>query len=95
MPFITTLILPWPRSSLQAISMPIAMDITQQCWPVPHETLATGLSLTFVPYFLLRGLIERVARRWSRETAIDHRRAADESHTHSTSTRSVLPRLTK
>ena len=37
----------------------------------PGETLVVALLLAFVPYLLLRGPIERVARRWFARTEAD------------------------
>src|SRR5262245_59006455 len=50
----------------------VVMDIIYQLivvrWIYPFETLAIAILLAVVPYLLIRGPINRIARRWRRQT---------------------------
>ena len=55
-------------STAKIIILGVVMDSVYQYVVLktfyPGETLVVALLLAFVPYLLLRGLFERVARRW-------------------------------
>jgi hypothetical protein len=42
----------------------------------PVEALIIVLALAFVPYLLIRGRVDRIARWWSRRTSSDHAQGA-------------------
>jgi len=50
----------------------VVMDIIYQFivvrWIYPFETLAIAILLAVVPYLLIRGPVNRIARRWRRKT---------------------------
>src|SRR5262245_7836178 len=50
----------------------VVMDIIYQFivvrWIYPFETLAIAILLAVVPYLLIRGPVNRIARRWQRKT---------------------------
>jgi hypothetical protein len=58
------------KSVARVISLGAAMDVIYQLrvfgWIYPLELVVVVLTLAFVPYLLLRGPVNRVARRWSR-----------------------------
>ena len=58
------------KSVARVISLGAAMDVIYQLrvfgWIYPIELVVVVLTLAFVPYLLLRGPVNRVARRWSR-----------------------------
>ena len=55
------------RIILLAVGMDVVYQITVLQTFYPVEALLIGLQLAFVPYFLLRGPVARVARRWRRD----------------------------
>lgn len=56
------------KSTLRIILLGITMDIIYQLivfrWVYPMEVVVVVLLLAFVPYLLLRGPINRIARHW-------------------------------
>jgi hypothetical protein len=62
-------------STAKIIILGVVMDSIYQYLELktfyPGETLLVALLLAFVPYLVLRGLIERVARRWVAGTQAD------------------------
>jgi hypothetical protein len=58
------------KSVARVISLSAAMDVIYQLrvfgWVYPLELVVVVLILAFVPYLLVRGPVNRIARRWSR-----------------------------
>ena len=60
------------KAIARVIVLAVVMDIIYQLivvrWIYPFETLAIAILLAVVPYLLIRGPINRIARRWRRKT---------------------------
>lgn len=65
------------RSVARVFILAIIMDIIYQWlihrWIYPGEMLILAVILAVVPYLLLRGPINRVARRWRRQPTVTNR----------------------
>jgi hypothetical protein len=66
------------KAVLKVFVMAVALDCVYQLlvfrWVYPVEAMFTGTLLAIVPYVLLRGMINRIARTWIRpqSEAADH-----------------------
>ena len=50
-----------------ALILDLVYQVTQLKWIYPLEALVVAFTLAFVPYLLLRGPVNRLARRWNAE----------------------------
>ena len=68
------------RAVARVFVLAIVMDVIYQWivqgWIYPGETLIVAVVLAVIPYLLVRGPLNRLARRWRRQPAVTNR----ESH---------------
>lgn len=60
------------RVFVLAIVMDVIYQLIVQRWIYPGEMLIVAVALAVIPYLLLRGPVNRLARRWRRRPAITH-----------------------
>ena len=61
------------RVFVLAIVMDVIYQWIVQRWIYPGETLIVAVVLAVIPYLLLRGPVNRLARRWRRQPAVTNR----------------------
>lgn len=61
------------RVFVLAIVMDVIYQLIVQRWIYPGETLIVAVALAVIPYLLLRGPVNRLARRWRRRQAVTNR----------------------
>jgi len=61
------------RVFILAIVMDVIYQLIVQHWIYPGEMLIVAVALAVIPYLLLRGPINRLARRWRRQPTVANR----------------------
>lgn len=61
------------RVFVLAIVMDVIYQWIVQHWIYPGEMLIVAVTLAVIPYLLLRGPVNRLARRWSRQPTVTNR----------------------
>ena len=59
------------RVFMLAVVMDLIYELVMGRWFYPLETLTVAIVLAVVPYLLLRGPVNRVARRWRRARGVE------------------------
>lgn len=59
------------RVFMLAVVMDLIYELVMGRWFYPLETLTVAVVLAVVPYLLLRGPVNRVARRWRRARGVE------------------------